>query len=67
MDVEVKIHGLEKEQEYVVKENILQMDGVQEVSVHSKLNLVKVSYNQERISLEEICEAMEQAGMTIDR
>lgn len=67
MDVEVKIHGLEKEQEYVVKENILQMDGVQEVSVHSKLNLVKVSYNQERVSLEEICEAMEQAGMTIDR
>lgn len=66
MDVNVYVHGLEKLQEQIVKDSLMQMNGVEGVDIHSKIGMLKISYTNDEITLEKICEALEQQGLTIE-
>jgi len=68
MDVLVHIKGMncsacEKE----IKEAITQYDGVHQAEVNYLDGVMKLDYNQEKVTLEKICETVEALGYAVDR
>lgn len=68
MDVELMVKGMNCGHcEKAVMEATTALEGVKHVDVHLDSGRVKVSYNQEQVTLEEICEAIEGQGYDVDR
>lgn len=68
MDVEMKVSGMKSgESDKNLKETLAGTEGVQHIEIHSDKNIVKITYDQEQVSLETICETIEDQGFTVDR
>jgi len=68
MDVEIMVKGMNCSHcENAVKQAVEQLSGVSHIDAHLDSGRVKVSYNQEEITLEEICDVIEHQGYEVDR
>lgn len=66
MDVLLEVKGMTCGHcEKAVKDTLLHAHGVKHVEVHLKENTVNVEYDQTAISLEEICEQIEEQGYDV--
>jgi len=68
MDVIIKVKGMSCHHcEKTIKEAVQAFENVNHVEVELDLGKVKIDYNQENLSLEDICEAIEAQGYEVDR
>lgn len=68
MDVELDVKGMNCEHcEKTVNDTLQELNGVEQVEVHLASDKVNVKYDQSIISLETICEAIEDQGYDVVR
>ena len=68
MDVVIKVNGMSRGHcEKAIKEAIEYFEGVKHIEVNLDKSEVKIDYNQDNVSLEEICDAIEDQGYAVDR
>lgn len=68
VNVELEVNGMSCHHcEKAVKDAITALEGVNSVEVHVHHNEVKVDYNNNVISLEAICNAIEEQGYDVVR
>ena len=68
MDVEMKIADMNSgSSEKRIKEALHRLEGIGHIEIHPDHHLIKITYDQEQISLEKICDTIENQGYTGDR
>ena len=68
MDVEMKVADMSSSHsEKKIKETLFEMEGVQHIETHLEPKIVKITYDQEQVSLEQICDTIDRLGYSVDR
>lgn len=68
MDVEMKVADMKQvDVEKTMKKGLHSIDGVNLIEVFTSEGIVKIDYDQEVISLDKICNIIEELGFTVDR
>jgi len=68
MDVEMKVAGLKHDNpDRLMKDTFQPIAGVNQIDVYEKEGIVKITYEQEVISLNHICNIIEDLGVKVDR
>lgn len=68
MDVEMKVTGLKHDNpDRLMKDTFQPIAGVNQIAVYEKGGIVKITYEQEVISLDHICNIIEDLGIKVDR
>jgi copper chaperone len=68
MDVVINVNGMSCAHcERVVTDAIKTLNGLRKVEVHLSSGKIAIDYDQEQVSLEDICEVIEAQGYTVDR